>query len=284
MSAGTLFLVATPIGNLEDVTIRALRVLREADLIAAEDTRRTAKLLVRYGISTPTLSFHAHNTRSRLPQLTRRLKEGACVALVSDAGTPGISDPGVELVRECIEQHILVEPVPGPSAPLAAAVVSGFSLNPLTILGFVPVRSKDKMSFFQLVSSLPGTIVFFEAPHRIKSTIMSFSRFNLADRTISVARELTKVHSEIIRGSAQEVLERLGAQKGEFTVVIGPKIHQPGPSQLEHGLLLAANEFGQVTKCSGVSRREAISRLAKKHRVPTKLVYSEIENRKKCPK
>ena len=281
MPAGTLFLVATPIGNLEDVTLRALRVLREADLIAAEDTRRTAKLLTHYQISTPTLSFHAYNTRSRLPQLIRRLKGGATLALVSDAGTPGISDPGVELVRKCIEQQIAVEPVPGPSAPLAAAIASGFSLSPLTILGFVPVRSKDRTEFFRLVSSLHGTVVFFEAPHRIRKLITSFDNFKFVNRPICVARELTKLHSEIMYGSADEIAPRLEHPRGEYTVVIGPKNVSLPEADSGESLAKAVDEFGHMREISGVSRRSTISKIAKKHGVPTKLVYAEIERRKK---
>ncbi len=146
--SGTLFVVATPIGNLEDITLRALRVLREADVIAAEDTRRTAKLLAHYSIATSALSFHAHNTRSRLPQLLARLERGEAVALVSDAGTPGISDPGIELIQACWGKGIPVDPVPGASAPLAAAVASGFPLEPLTIFGFVPARSKARIEWW----------------------------------------------------------------------------------------------------------------------------------------
>src|SRR5688572_503342 len=142
--SGTLFVVATPIGNLEDVTLRALRVLQTVVLIAAEDTRRTARLLSRHGISTPTLSFHEHNTRSRIPQLLARLKAGDSIALVTDAGTPGVSDPGAELVAACVEAGIEIDPVPGVSAPLAAAIASGFPLVPLTIFGFAPARSKDR--------------------------------------------------------------------------------------------------------------------------------------------
>ncbi len=142
--AGTLFVVATPIGNLEDITMRALRVLREANLVAAEDTRRTSKLLNHYGIRTPTLSFHVHNSRTRLPQLLDRLNQGENIALVTDAGTPGISDPGVELVAACRQRGIGVDPIPGPSAALLAAVGSGFPLNSITFLGFPPLKSKAR--------------------------------------------------------------------------------------------------------------------------------------------
>src|SRR5687768_17130217 len=168
---GILHVVATPIGNLEDITLRALRVLREVPLIAAEDTRRTARLLARHAVSTPTISFHEHNARSRLPQLIARLQRGESVALVTDAGTPGISDPGTELVQACIEAGIGVDPIPGVSAPLAAAVASGFPLMPLTILGFPPYRSKDRRHWFETLCGTTNTVTFFEAPHRIADTL-----------------------------------------------------------------------------------------------------------------
>jgi 16S rRNA (cytidine1402-2'-O)-methyltransferase len=169
--AGTLFVVATPIGNLEDITLRALRVLREVDLIAAEDTRRTSRLLAHHGIQTPTLSYHEHNTRGRMPQLMARLQAGSAVALVTDAGTPGVSDPGVELVRACIEAGVTVDPIPGVSAPLVAAIASGFPLDPVTIYGFAPSRSKDRLAWLESLAALPATVTFFETPHRIVQTL-----------------------------------------------------------------------------------------------------------------
>ena len=219
--SGTLFLISTPIGNLEDITLRALRVLREADLIAAEDTRRTAKLLAHYAITTPTISFHEHNTRSRLPQLLRRLAGGERVALVTDAGTPGLSDPGVELVRACLDDNIPVEPVPGANAPLTAAVASGFPLEPLTILGFVPVRVKARKDWFSAIQAIKHTMTFFEAPHRIRQTLTDLDTV-LGDRPIMLARELSKVHQEFARGTARHIIGLLTVFKGEFTVVVGP--------------------------------------------------------------
>ena len=197
--SGTLFVVATPIGNLEDITFRALRVLREAHVIAAEDTRRTAKLLRHYDITTQTLSFHQHNTRTRLPQLIRRLASGEHVAMVTDAGTPGISDPGFELVEACFREGIAVDPVPGASAPLAAASASGFPLDPLTIFGFAPGRAKDRRAWLEGVLELDHTFTFFEAPHRIRQTLQDLGGI-LVNRQIVVWRELTKVHQQHIRG------------------------------------------------------------------------------------
>src|SRR5688500_12877443 len=221
MAAGTLFVVATPIGNLEDITLRALRVLREVDLIAAEDTRRTAKLLTHHGISTPTLSFHEHNTRGRIPQLTGRLDAGESIALGTDGGTPGVSDPGAELVQACIEAGIPVDPVPGVSAPLTAVIASGFPVTPLTIYGFVPSRSKDRTSFLSVISEIRTTCTFFESPHRIVATLAE-AQLILGNRPIMVGRELTKVHQEFLYGTPGDVAQRLSNPRGEFTVVVGP--------------------------------------------------------------
>ena len=196
--SGTLFVVATPIGNLEDITLRALRVLREADVIAAEDTRRTAKLLTHYSISTPALSFHEHNTRTRIPQLLARLEAGAGVALVTDAGTPGISDPGGELIEACWEKGITIDPVPGASAPVTAAVVLGFPLDPFTIFGFVPALAKDRKLWVLRAQAVNETFTFFETPHRVLQTLSEVSVY-FGDRPILVAREMTKRHQQLIR-------------------------------------------------------------------------------------
>jgi 16S rRNA (cytidine1402-2'-O)-methyltransferase len=280
MSVGTLFVVATPIGNLEDITLRALRVLREVDVIAAEDTRRTAKLLAHHAIPTPTISFHEHNSRSRIPQLVSRLKAGQDIALVTDAGTPGVSDPGVELVKACIEADIRIDPIPGASAPLTAAIVSGFPLEPFTILGFPPTKAKDRTAWFLSASSLPGTLGFFEAPHRITRTLAEAVQY-FGNRPIVVARELTKVHQEVLRGTAKELAGQLTAPRGEFTVIVGPPepASKIGDSTVSDEQLAA--EFGQQTEIPGVRRREAVARLAQRYGRPVRDVYAAIERGKK---
>ena len=220
--SGTLFVVATPVGNMEDVTLRALRVLREVDVVAAEDTRRTGRLLSHYGISTPSVSFHQHNVRTRVPQLLARLQSGNNVALVTDAGTPGVSDPGVELVDACVQANISVDPVPGASAPLTAAVVTGFPLIPLTIFGFPPRRSKARADWFAEARAVKHTFTFFESPHRIIQTLSEAAQ-ELVERPIVIARELTKIHQEFIRGSLPADVKLLEGAKGELTVVVGPE-------------------------------------------------------------
>ena len=278
--SGTLFVVATPIGNLEDITLRALRVLREADVIAAEDTRHTAKLLTHHGISTPTVSFHEHNSRSRTPQLLARLAAGQRIALVTDAGTPGVSDPGVELVRACVDGGIAVDPIPGPSAPLAAAIASGFPLAPLTLLGFPPVKAKTRTDWFASISANPGTMCFFEAPHRIIRTLTEAAAC-LGKRPIMVGRELTKLHQEFLRGTAGELVERLSDPRGEFTVIVGPVENKEVSSITDVSDDQLAAEFGQSTESGGLGRREAVTSLARKYGRPSREVYAAIERARK---
>jgi 16S rRNA (cytidine1402-2'-O)-methyltransferase len=275
---GTLYVVATPIGNLEDITLRALRVLREVALIAAEDTRRTARLLTHHGISTPTISFHEHNAHTRTPQLITKLVSGSSVALVTDAGTPGVSDPGVEMVSACIEAGIPIDPVPGVSAPLTAAVASGFHLDSLTILGFVPSRSKDRKSFLENVARQSGTVTFFEAPHRITETLREMDRV-LGTRQIVLARELTKIHQEFRRGSASELLADPITTKGEFTLVVAPAVQAQNTPEFPSDSQIAA-EFGETAKLSELGRRAALSSLAKKYGRSTREVYAAVERAK----
>ena len=276
--SGTLFVVATPIGNLEDVTLRALRVLQTVDLIAAEDTRRTARLLAHHGISTPTLSFHQHNTRSRVPQLISRLQRGESIAIVTDAGTPGISDPGIELVQASVEAGIAVDPVPGVSAPLTAAIASGFPLSPLTIFGFAPTRAKDRAEWLENISRIQNTVTFFETPHRIAVTMAEAGRI-LGNRPIMVGRELTKAHQELIRGTAQSLSGSFRHPKGEFTIVLGPVVQEPAAGAVTDEQTIVS-DFCYSTEVAGKSRREAIRTVAKRHNVPSKTVYSIVEKAK----
>jgi len=274
-----LFVVATPIGNLEDITLRALRVLREADVIAAEDTRRTSKLLTHHAIRTPKISFHLHNAHTRTPRLLSRLTGGESVALVTDAGTPGISDPGVELVKAAITAAVPVDPVPGASAPLAALVASGFPMESVTLLGFPPNRLKDRLDWLNRLTLIPGTITFFEAPHRIRRTLTDAVAV-LGDRPAVVARELTKVHQEFIRGSFSSILRQLVKVRGEFTVVVGPQqILVDSPIQAPSDAVLA-NDFYRLTELGSVSRRAAVASVAKSHRCSSRHVYAAVERAK----
>src|SRR4051794_28211115 len=214
---GTLFLVATPIGNLEDITTRALRILGEVSLIAAEDTRRTAHLLTRYAINTPTTSLHEHNETRKAPSLIARLMAGDNVALVSDAGMPLMSDPGEELVRLAIDAGIRIEPIPGPSAITTALSVSGFASHPFTFLGFPPTRSKDRRNWFEQLAKQTSTVVIFESPHRIRETLAEI-RSNVGDCLAVICRELTKLHEELVRGPISTLIDRAFLDTGELTV------------------------------------------------------------------
>lgn len=219
---GTLYLVATPIGNLKDITLRALDVLRQVDWIAAEDTRRTRILLQHYGISTPLLSFHEHNQAQRIPQLLRRLARGEDGALVSDAGTPLINDPGFELVQAALEAGHTVVPVPGPSAVLAALVASGLPPDRFLYLGYLPRKPGPRQRTLQEVAHLPFTLIFLETPQRLVETLEDMVNVLGGERRIAVAHELTKVHESFLRTTLAQALEhyRQHPPRGEFTLVV----------------------------------------------------------------
>jgi 16S rRNA (cytidine1402-2'-O)-methyltransferase len=248
--AGTLFVVATPIGNLEDMTFRAVRVLREASVVAAEDTRRTGLLLHHFGISVPLVSLHEHNEEQRCALLVGRLNRGESVALVSDAGTPAVSDPGAKLVAAAVAAGVRVEPVPGASAVMAALSASGVAGEGFTFLGFPPVKSKDRNSWFGRfdAATVLGPAVFFEAPHRILRTLEELSV--LSNDQLIVFRELTKLHESVYRGTAAEILAKLEMVAGEFTIVAPQKLCDPAtrerPSDAE-----VVTMFGQITDKRG---------------------------------
>jgi len=218
--AGTLYIVSTPIGNLEDITLRALRILREADLICAEDTRTTRKLLTHYQIQNRLLSCHSYNVKQRIPQILSKLQQGQRIALVSEAGTPGISDPGHTLVMAAIREQIPVVPIPGPSAAIAALMASGLPTDRFVFEGFLP-RKKGRQSKLQQLKDEPGTIILYESPHRIRKTIEDIVNI-FGNRYIVLARELTKRFEEFIRGYASDILQLLEERdlKGEIVLLV----------------------------------------------------------------
>ena len=280
---GTLFVVATPIGNLEDITARALRVLGEVTLIAAEDTRRTAHLLTRYAINTPSTSLHEHNEARKTASLVARLQRGESIALVSDAGTPGISDPGQRLIRDAIAAGIRVEPIPGPNAAVAALAASGFPADSFTFLGFPPTRSNDRAKWFAELRAAGRTVVFYEAPHRIRGTLEQILT-TVGDCEVVVGRELTKAHEELVRGQISVALGQLGQPRGEFTVVIN--IGQltnicPSSEAADEDIV---REFGDMTLNRRLSRRQAVSAVARRHQRAPNDVYEVIEKAKKLVK
>jgi 16S rRNA (cytidine1402-2'-O)-methyltransferase len=275
--AGTLFVIATPIGNLEDVTARALRVLREVSLIAAEDTRHTARLLTRYGIVTPTTSLHEHNEQQKTPALIDRLLEGVDVAVVSDAGTPGISDPGSYLIRTARERGIRVSPVPGASALTALLSVVGVPSEGFHFLGFPPTRAKDRLLWLDRLANARPLAVFYEAPHRVRATLREIAERVGSDLRVIVGRELTKSHEELVDGPILEVSETLMA-RGEFVIAI--KVGHMDNYKLAvippTGDELRA-EFSHMTNFGGLTRRGAISALARKYALSARHIYSALE-------
>ncbi|HEY1912191.1 MAG TPA: 16S rRNA (cytidine(1402)-2'-O)-methyltransferase [Vicinamibacterales bacterium] len=277
---GTLFVVATPIGNLEDITVRALRVMREVALIAAEDTRRTANLLSRHGIATPTTSLHEHNEGTKSAAMIARLLRGDDIALVSDAGTPTVSDPGGQLIRAAIEAGVKVEPIPGASAVLAALAASGLPTASFLFMGFPPTRSKARNDWFERIRAVGGTIVFFEAPHRIRETLVELKR-TVGDQPILLGRELTKAHEELVRGPISSVLTALTEMRGEFTVVadIGQLTELAAIEAPADSVLLA--DFGEMTESRRVTRRQALTAVGRKHGLSPNKVYEALERAKK---
>jgi 16S rRNA (cytidine1402-2'-O)-methyltransferase len=261
---GTLYLVATPIGNLEDVTRRALRVLGEADVVACEDTRRTRSLLEHFGIRARTLSYHEHNERERAEELARLVEEGHTVALVSDAGTPGINDPGYRVVRACVERDLSVVPVPGPAALVAALTASGLPTDEFYFGGFLPARSHARREKLASVKSLRATLVFYETPHRLAHALADALEI-LGEREAAVARELTKLHEEIVRGRLSELLERFtpeGSARGEMVLVIDRDVIEGEGAE---GTQTAASVAERVAalEAEGLDPRAALKRAAR---------------------
>jgi 16S rRNA (cytidine1402-2'-O)-methyltransferase len=277
--SGTLYLVSTPIGNLEDITLRALRVLREASIIAAEDTRRTSRLLHHYQIETGTTSFHAHNEHEKTPALLRRLDAGEAVALVTDAGTPVLSDPGQQLVHAAIERGIRVEAVPGPSAILTALAAAGLGSEGFSFLGFPPAKSEARKRWFGANDHEPRPLVVFEAPHRLVASLRD-AEAALGDRPLVVCRELTKIHEELIRGTISSAITHFETQepRGEFTLIFEPaSVDAEEPETLTDDE--AWTEFGHLTQ-TGLSRREAVAALARRTQRPAREVYACVERGK----
>lgn len=260
----TLYIVATPIGNLEDITLRALRILTEVGLIAAEDTRRTRHLLNAYEIKTPLTSYHEHNKKTKLVHLLNRLEEKD-IALVSEAGMPGLSDPGYELIVASAQRGIQVVPVPGPSVVVTALAVSGLPTRQFAYFGFLPRKKGERRRLLESVAEEPRTIVSFESPHRLTTTLKDLKEV-LGDRRIAIGRELTKIHEEVFRGKISEAIEHFTAPKGEFTLVIEGKLGKRKPaltteirevlSHLHDQGIGAKEAIAQLSRDSGISKKE----------------------------
>ncbi|MEW6212097.1 MAG: 16S rRNA (cytidine(1402)-2'-O)-methyltransferase [Acidobacteriota bacterium] len=271
---GRLYLVATPIGNLEDITLRALRVLREVDLVACEDTRRTRKLLSHFNISKPTLSYHEHNERARACELAAKLEEGASIALVTDAGTPLVSDPGHRIVEEAIRRGIPVVPVPGPSAVVVALAASGLPTQEFLFAGFLPSKQTARRARLAELASARSTIVFYEAPHRIEAALRD-AICAMGDRQAVIARELTKIHEEFLRGSLSELIKKIADRplRGEIVLLIGPASEDTciaSPQPPDHSSI--AEEVERLIS-EGLDRKSALKRAARSRGITKSKAY-----------
>jgi 16S rRNA (cytidine1402-2'-O)-methyltransferase len=271
---GVLYVVATPIGNLEDITYRAVRILREAGLIACEDTRHTRKLLDHYGIEGKLVSYHEHNEAERSRELIERLHEGLSVAQVSDAGMPGISDPGYRVIKSAIEQGIAVVPVPGPSALIVALAASGLPTDAFEFRGFLPAKSGQRRTELESIRPREHTMIFYEAPHRIHESIDDIVAVLGPERPIVIARELTKVHEEFLRGTVREVAENIRDRelKGEITILIGKAV----PSERSEALDLGAR-LQEIMRQQNLDEKAALKVLAKERGVSKSEVYREVQ-------
>lgn len=269
--AGTLYVVATPIGNLEDITLRALRTLKEVDLIAAEDTRHTRKLLTHFGISTATISYYKEKERERAADIIKKLREGRNIALVSDAGTPGISDPGSILVQQALAEKIKVEPIPGPSSLTAALSVSGIADNSFIFLGFAPSRKKQRQDLLHSLSQEKRALIFFEAPHRLQSFLQDCLNI-LGDRNIFWCRELTKIHEELTRNSLRQLLADPSDRKikGESVLIITGAETEVKISDKRIEEILATYK-----KSGKLSLKDAVQKITSEHKLSRSKVYSQ---------
>ena len=267
---GKLYIVATPIGNLEDITIRALNILKEVDLIAAEDTRHTLKLLNHYEITKPLISYHRHNEETKKGVLIEKLKNGENIALVSDAGTPGICDPGEEVIKQAIEEKIEIIPIPGACAFVNALICSGIDTKEFTFLGFLPINKKLRKEKLEEIEKETKTIIIYEAPHKLKTTLEDLREI-LEDRQIVLARELTKIHEEFIRGTVEEIISKTADLKGEFVIIIeGTSVKEEKENKLNE---LSLEEHYNFYEAKGLDKKEIIKKIAKDRNVSKNEIY-----------
>ncbi len=267
---GNLYLVATPIGNMEDITLRAINILKNVDIIAAEDTRHTLKLLNHLEISKPLISYYRHNEDIKSDVLIQKLKEGNNIALVSDAGTPGISDPGEEIVEKCIDEGINIIPIPGACAMVTGLIASGLDTKQFTFYGFLPMNKKLRKIKLEEISKNKSTILIYEAPHKLISTLNDLKEY-LGNRKITIARELTKIHEEFVRGTLEDIESKISNIKGEFVLVIeGNKDENSEQNEL-NGMTL--EEHYRYYEKKGLNKKEIIKAIAKDRNVNKNEIY-----------
>jgi 16S rRNA (cytidine1402-2'-O)-methyltransferase len=276
-----LYLVATPIGNLEDITLRALRVMKESDLIACEDTRQTHKLLNHYSITTRTTSYHEHNEMTRAAELVVDLEQGARIALVTDAGMPGISDPGFRLISLAIRHHVPVVPIPGASAFLAALVASGLPTDSFRFSGFLPAKAGQRRQILEDIRESPRTQVFYEAPHRVKEALEDIVEILGRQRHVVIAREVSKIHEEFLRGPAGDVLETLKARgdtKGEITLLIGKM--EPAEQKALSPRVSVRQRVAQIIAEENLDEKAALKKVAREMGMSKSEAYRELQRSK----
>ena len=270
---GNLYIVATPIGNLEDITLRALKILKEVDLIAAEDTRQTLKLLNHYEINKPLISYHRHNEDVKSDILIEKLKNGENIALVSDAGTPGICDPGEEVIKKAIDENIEVIPIPGACAMINALICSGISTKEFEFLGFLPLNKKLRKEKMDEIKNSNKTVIIYEAPHKMKSTLEDLKEI-LGNRNIVLARELTKIHEEFIRKNIDELLKNIDSLKGEMILIIEKNSEvKTDENKLN---ILSLDEHYKFYEKQGLNKKEIIKKIAKDRNVNKNEIYMKF--------
>jgi 16S rRNA (cytidine1402-2'-O)-methyltransferase len=267
---GTLYIVATPIGNLEDMTFRAVRILQAVDMIAAEDTRHTGRLLQHFQVQTPQISYHEHNSNGRIPELLEYLQYGKAIALVSDAGMPGISDPGYELIKACIDHGITVVPIPGASAVITALSAAGLPTDRFIFDGFLPAKSQQRQQYLESLQGESRTLVFYESPHRLRDTLADLGAVLGSDRSIVIARELTKLYEEFWRGTIEDAIAEYQKREpqGEYTLLVAG--NPPSQPQLTETEL--KTELLQIMQ-QGISRSQASRQLAKDTSLSRRYLY-----------
>lgn len=268
---GTLYIVATPIGNLDDITLRAIKILNMVDIIAAEDTRHSLKLLNHLEISKPLVSYHRHNEEVRKDILVKELKEGKDIALISDAGTPGICDPGEEIIKKCIEENIRIVPIPGACAMINALISSGISTKEFTFLGFLPLNKKSRKEKLKEIEEINKTIILYEAPHKLKNTLLDLKEI-LNDRKIVLARELTKIHEEFVRENIDTLIKKAEELKGEIVLII------EGNKQEKENKLneLTLEEHYKFYENQGLNKKDIIKKIAKDRNVNKNEIYQRF--------
>lgn len=273
MESGVLYIVATPIGNLEDITLRAIRILKEVDLIAAEDTRHTLKLLNHLEISKPLISYHRHNEEIKSDALIEKLKHGENIALVSDAGTPGICDPGEEIIKKCIDLGIKIIPIPGACAMINSLICSGMDTKEFNFLGFLPLNKKLRKNKLEEIEKSNKTIIIYEAPHKIENTLKDLKQILNNNRKITLAREITKIHEEFIRGNIDELIEKAKDIRGEIVVIIDGNSENIDENNWDN---ISLDEHYLFYEKQGFEKKEIIKKIAKDRNIAKNDVYKKF--------